>query len=282
LYVVVFFTMTYVDSPALGWWAGGHSLLTKAAVTNAPGDMPAFFREGADELALMSHEPDNWKDPAAPHLRSTERPEHFIDLEYLDGAELPQTRVELQRLLVGKKLDPDKSGYLPYAIVEGYERLLLAFRDHRLQPDSAAVQHRVLVYAGWLAHYAQDASMPLHTTRNYDGKPWPDNQLQQKGIHARLDAYPGKNLTAEVVAEGLKPDDVADVWKVITTTIQDSSKLVDQAYELDTQGAFENAPEKGRDFVLQRARAGARLTLNLWYAAWRNSEKLAAAGKRRE
>lgn len=271
-----------ISAPVLAWWGGGHSLLTKAAASSTPDDMPAFFRDAAEELALMSHEPDNWKDPAAPHLRATERPEHFIDLEFLEGAEMPATRVELQKLLIGKQIDPDKAGYLPYAIIEGYERLMLAFRDHRLQPNSAAVQHRVLVYAGWLAHYAQDASMPLHTTKNYDGKPGPDGQLQQKGIHARLDAYPEKNLTVEAVAEGLKPSDIADAWKAINAITQDSYKLVDQAYQLDAEGAFDNAPAKGREFVLARARAGAGLTLSLWYAAWRNSEKLAAEGKRAE
>ena len=72
-------------------------------------------------------------------------------------------------------------------------RLMLSFRDFRNQPDSEIVKKRVIVYAGWLSHYCEDCAMPLHTTKDFDGRPGPGGTVEQKGIHGRIDAYPEKN-----------------------------------------------------------------------------------------
>jgi len=256
------------------WWSGGHKLLTLAAAAKMPADVPEFFRKAGEELAEMATEPDNWKDPATPHLRITERPEHFIDLEWLEDKPLPRERIELMKLLSGKGEDPTRAGFLPYAIQEGYERLLLAFREYRKRPDAPAVQHRVLMYAGWLAHYSEDAGMPLHTTKFYDGRPGPEKEVVQKGIHAKIDAYPEKHgLTAEAIAEGLAVEQADEAWLLVLKTIGEANKRVDACYQLDTQGAFDTAPEKGRQLMLECTRAGVKLTADLWYSAWVNSGK---------
>jgi hypothetical protein len=113
--------------------------------------------------------------------------------------------------------------------------------------------------------------MPLHTTKFYDGQPGADGQIQQQGIHAKIDAYPEKYLTPAAIAEGLTAEASADVWPVITRSINESHKFVDQCYELDRQGGFDKAPEKARGLMLARAHASAKLTLDLWFSAWKNS-----------
>jgi hypothetical protein len=259
---------------SMAWWRGGHRVCTQAALAALPADMPEFFRKGATQLEEMSHQPDAWKSLTASHLRSTEHPEHFIDLEYVDDKRYPQTRAEWVKLLADKKLDPYKVGTLPYALVENYERLMLAFREHRDHPDSITTQQRVLIYAGWLAHYCQDAGMPLHTTKDYDGRlPIADEKVAQKGIHNRMDSYPEKNnFTVELLSEALTADDKVDVWPMIVKFIAESHTKVDQSYELDKDGAFGLSPEKGREFILMCAKRSTQLTLDLWYSAWKNSD----------
>jgi hypothetical protein len=258
----------------LAWWNGGHQSATQAALSKAPEDMPAFFRKASVELSEMSTEPDNWKHLTAPNLKRTEAPEHYIDLEYLEGKPIPQSRFELVKYYVTKDIDLSKGGFLPHALQENYERLMLAFREHRNRPDSVSAQQRVLMYAGWLAHYAQDAAMPLHTTINYDGKPGVNGAPSpQKGIHNRIDAYPEKfGITAELMAEGLKAEHAISVWPLIVKTIQESHTHVERCFELEAEGAFEKSPEKGREFILARTRVAAKLTLDLWYSAWLNSD----------
>ena len=266
-----------VHSYSAAWWTGGHKLCTAAAVAALPEDVPEFFRKAANDLAEMSMEPDNWKNPTAPRLRATEQPEHFIDLEFLEGAKLPKDRPEYVKLMNEKKIDPFKAGFLPYALQENTERLTLAFREYRdrvdKKLDTRSVEGRIIVYAGWLAHYCQDAGMPLHTTRYFDGRPQGEEKFAQKGIHARIDAYPEKHgLTIDMLKEKQTAEDLVDTWPAIVKFIQTSYTFIDKCYELDKEGAFDTAPEKGRELMLDRARASTKLTLDLWYSAWKNSD----------
>ncbi|HEY3321560.1 MAG TPA: hypothetical protein VGP72_13915 [Planctomycetota bacterium] len=259
------------------WWSGGHHSFTRTAISKLPEDVPAFLRNAAAEVSEISSEPDIWKHPSAPHLKSTEHPEHFIDIEYLDGQPIPKQRFDLTKIYVNKNVDLAQGGFLPYSIQEGYERLMVAFAEYRKHPEAPGLQQRILVYAGWLAHYCQDAGMPLHTTRIYDGKPNPDPAAKpfQKGIHAKMDAYPERNgFTPEVVGEGMKAEHLDDVWAAILATIDASHKLVETCYELDLQGGFDKEPAKSREMMLERSKACTKLTLDIWYSAWIDSAKL--------
>ncbi len=262
-------------APVLAWWVKGHESITAAACQALPDDMPAFFRAGARQLAHGSGDPDRWKNPGTPNLRSTESPNHFLDWEDYQGKALPTTRYKAIALLVELKQDPEKAGMLPYAIVEHFDRLTCAFYDYRQDSDNQAARAKCLVYGGVLAHYTGDAVMPLHTTRDYDGRKGPDGRLRQKGIHAKIDAFPERHgLTAEEISRGIKPRKLDDVWTHVVQTLQDSHKLVDRCYELDQAKAFDRPTPESRQFILDRCRAGAQFTADLWYTAWLRSASL--------
>ncbi|MCY3019400.1 MAG: hypothetical protein NTW87_10300 [Planctomycetota bacterium] len=262
------------------WWIGGHKIFTLGAAAKLPDDVPAFFREAAADIADAAAEPDDWKVNLTPHLKASEHPEHYLDLEYLEGQPIPEQRYDMLKYYYTKGIDPNKGGLLPYAIQDGYERLLLAFRDYRTRPDSKAVRERIVVYAGILAHYCQDATMPLHMTKEYDGKPDARGVIQQKGIHARIDAYPEKNgFTPEMVNKDLVAEPVASIWPLLTKTIATTFGHVGRCYELDAAGAFEQQPQQGKEFILERSRAATKLTMDIWYSAWKNSAQEAPAGK---
>jgi hypothetical protein len=259
---------------ARAWWSGGHRAMTLAAVKMLPPSLPGFFRDAGDELAEMALEPDVWKSQLTPRLRAAEQPEHYVDLEYFEGQPLPRSRYDaLRYYIVEKHIDPSRGGTLPYALEEGCERLQLAFQAVRREPKSEEAWHRAVCYAGWLAHYCQDACMPLHTTVNYDGKPGPGGGQVQRGIHARLDGYPEKNgFTPDLLAENQSAEQVADVWTRINAALRGSFEKVGECYALDAAGGFSTRPEQARDFVLQRARLSAKLTADLWLTAWEKSD----------
>lgn len=266
-------TMIACQRSAVAWWSGGHKACTAAAVKMLPEDVPEFFRSATEELAEMSTEPDEWKSQMAPRLRASEQPEHFIDLEHFDGKPIPRHRFEALTHYMTKHIDIGKGGTLPYAIEEGFERLQLAFRQVRIYPESVGAKHRAIVYAGWLAHYCGDLAMPLHTTVNYDGKPGENGQTIQKGIHARLDAFPEKNgFTAEMLADKQTAERHKSVWELIERTINESHTHIDECYELDAAGGFDKEPEKAKAFVRERTRVAAKLTADLWYTAWVKSD----------
>src|SRR5205085_41618 len=133
--------------------------------------------------------------PSCKHLRNATSPDHYLDYEDLNGKELPADRYAFLQLVYDMKKKPERVGLLPYAIMENYDRLSVAFYDLR-QADKfkadarvkAAIEARCLVHAGVLAHFTGDLAMPLHTTIHYDGRLAGGGKVEQKGIHAKIDA----------------------------------------------------------------------------------------------
>src|SRR5262249_9009398 len=170
-------------------------------------------------------------------LRSSTSPDHFLDLEDFGGRELPRDRWKAITLLIEIKQQPDRTGMLPWAIMENFDRLSCAFYDHRQDPKNAAIQAKCLVHARVRAHCAGDAAMPLHTTRDYDGRK-KDGKFVQRGIHAKIDALPERHkLSAEEISRELKAKKLDNAWDHVVKTIQESHTHIEKCYELDAAGA---------------------------------------------
>jgi hypothetical protein len=287
---------------APAWWVKGHQAVTEAAAMNLPDDMPAFFRAAGKQLGHLAGDPDRWKNPDAKHLRAAEQPDHFLDSEDYDGNEWPEDRYKAARLLAGRlRKQPERTGMLPYSLMEHFDRLSVAFYDYRqvlekekklaemgdrasdaekkaVEGEKKAIEMKCIVYAGVLSHYCGDTAMPLHTTIHYDGrmdKKGPDGKKLQLGIHAKIDGFPENNgFTPEEISRGLTAKEIPDVWKHIRESIMESFKHVDRCYELDAAGAIDKPTPDSREFIMQRCKVGAQFTMDLWYTAWKRSAKL--------
>ncbi|MCS6865909.1 MAG: S1/P1 nuclease [Gemmataceae bacterium] len=269
-----------LGSWAIGWWSGGHETIAEAAAARLPDDVPAFFRNGGKHLAHFAVDPDRWKNRDTPFLRAEEEGNHYLDMEDLEGRPLPAThRFDAMKMIYTElKKDPNKVGLLPYAIMENYEKLVVAFADYRKNPTNSSIPMKCLVHGGVLCHYTGDAAMPLHTTRDYDGRRQADGSFRQKGIHAKIDGFPEKNkITAEEVCRGLEAKKIDDVWAYVNKFIAESHTHVAKCYEFDAAGAFDKPTAESRAFILARVRAGAQFTLDLWYNAWLQSATLRGA-----
>jgi hypothetical protein len=259
------------------WWVKGHETVAKAAAARLPDEVPAFFRAGGKALAHYAGDPDRWKNKAATFLKASEAPNHFLDLEDLDGNELPLDRFKAIELCQRLKVKPDKVGLLPYAILENFDRLCCAFYDHRQDPENTAIRAKCLVYAGILCHYTGDTGMPLHTSRDYDGRRNAEGKLVQKGIHAKIDGFPEKNgFTPEEICRDIEAKKIDDVWKHTLAQIDESHKHVKRCYELDEAGAFDKPTEESRKFILERCKLSVQFTVDLWYTAWLRSKTFPA------
>ncbi|MCC7262917.1 MAG: hypothetical protein IT369_10385 [Candidatus Latescibacteria bacterium] len=265
-------------APAWGWWAGGHALITRAAVQALPGEMPEFFRQGAEAMARLAPVPDAERNPALSHLRSAGRGEHFLDLELLGGKALPDQRYDFLKLCAAAGQDPAQVGTAPYAVAEWTERLALAFAQHRRWPANTLVQSECLTAAGHLAHYAEDLCQPLHTTLHYDGRAGVDGKSPRSGIHEKVDALPEKlKLDPAELAKGLAPVTGDSLMPLILAQLQASNGLVDSVYALE--GELDH-PESARvrAFAEERSRAAAALTAGLYLRAWAISASVELPG----
>src|SRR5947207_5967221 len=84
---------------APGWWVIGHGTITEAAAFGLPDEMPAFFRAAGKSLAHLAGDPDRWKNREATFLKSAESPNHFFDMEDVEGNELPPDRFKGMQLI---------------------------------------------------------------------------------------------------------------------------------------------------------------------------------------
>ncbi len=101
---------------------------------------------------------------------------HFLDLDHYGAPPfraLPRAYDEAVARFGRRALE--EQGVLPWHV----ERMAHRLADEIRRRDWQAAR----TTAGHLAHYAADATMPLHATENYDG------QLSgQRGLHRRIEA----------------------------------------------------------------------------------------------
>lgn len=268
-------TLGVLAVATLGWHEREHTRITRLTAHVLPNDMPAFFAAGVPRLAAhLCIDPDVFKHDAAPQLSAVERPEHYLDLEYLAGRDLPEHRYEFAALCRELGWDVPRVGALPYAITEWTQRLMLAFAEHRRWPDDPDIQAKCLTYAGLLAHYAEDLCQPLHTTVHFDGRvAKPGDPPPHSGIHFKMDRLFRKLHTpdAEVVAD-LQSEPFDDLFAAVVAELKRSHALVDQVYALESalpEGDAENINDpKVEAFALDRLRTSVVFTASLFHTAW--------------
>jgi len=260
---------------AFAWWTEGHAWVVRRAISALPDDMPAFLREGEARIAFYSMEPDLWTNTDLPALRSSERFNHFFDIELLGGRPVPPTRLEFLALCKELQLDPAVVGALPYAVQEWYERLVLAFGEHRKFPQDEAIRDKALYVAGVLSHYSGDVAQPLHCTVHYDGRAAADGTSPRTGIHLKVDALPGRpEIAAADSVQRLQAEPIQDALAATVAAIRQSNGRVERVYRLEdrlppVEGPLEGPPDpQVRGLVVECMEAGAVLTASLWHLAW--------------
>jgi endonuclease/exonuclease/phosphatase family metal-dependent hydrolase len=269
-----------IQVPAAAWHGEGHGNATRLAVASLPDDVPAFFRASGEAVAHCALDPDLFCRPIGPaEVHGTERPEHYIDLERLKGGDIPATRYELLKWAFSQGYEPGDVGLLPHAIVEWTQRLSVAFAEHRRWPANEHVQMKCFVYAGILAHYAEDLCQPLHTTIHYDGRAKADGSSSRTGIHQKVDALLGKlapNLLVPLDPDQIQPFE--SLFSSVVSEVKASHALLDRVYQLEAQYPDTRAPmvsgSEVERFTSERMQASAKIAARLMLTAWRDSAKI--------
>ncbi len=295
-------------SPSIAWDAYGHRTIAQAALERLAKDpaFPAWVLAGPSRtmIAYQSGEPDRWRATRTPSLKHENDPDHYIDLEDLTpfGLELqsmPRLRYEyVKALALAKQAHPEKAkpynpamdaartqeypGYLPYAIMDHYEKLRASFYNLRVlealndpsRADAIAMARaNVQSEMGLLAHFVGDAAQPLHTTTHHHG--WvgenPKDYTKDRTIHARVDGAPGLfDPDMQALTSGDMPALDADPWTQVLAEIQRSFAKVEPLYELE-KGEGLNS-EKGRAFIQERMADASATLAALYRHAWENSK----------
>ena len=120
---------------ALAWGATGHRIIAVLGVKALGPGLPAFLKSPDALVAIgeLAREPDRSKGAGRIHDAMRD-PAHFIDLDdagkvggVLALEPLPSTRGEFDAALRAGGTDSSKTGYLPYAMIDGWQQLTKDF-----------------------------------------------------------------------------------------------------------------------------------------------------------
>jgi hypothetical protein len=269
--------------PAAGWGDEGHRWINRIAVEHLPGDMPAFFTGAAARISFLGPEPDRWRDGRELYkaLAEVNGPDHFVNIDNPENfAALPNDRYQYSDWLRAHGKEPQSVGFLPYSILENYQKMQVLFRlwrDRQHAGERDQIEQNIVYYAGVLGHYVGDGAQPLHTSIHYNGWATSSNPegYTREPLHWRFEG--------EYVKARLKPEDFSslvkparkldDVFQDTMNYLFESYRLAPEVYKMDKTFRWDdnNQNEVSKRFVATRLAAGAQMLANLWYTAWLDS-----------
>lgn len=220
------------------WDYDGHRVVNQLALASLPADFPAFVRtpDAQERIAFLSGEADRWRNtPEEISFSHATAPDHYFDMEELEGVGIPAAALPIFRYEFAVKLavargahpemflpiDANRNkdhtqeliGFLPWTLAENVGKLkssfsyLKAYEQHGGTPEEIANAQANIVYAmGVMGHFVGDAAQPLHTTKHHHG--WvgenPKGFTTDRGFHQWIDGgYIAK--TGGLDLEKLKP-----------------------------------------------------------------------------
>jgi hypothetical protein len=251
-------------------------------------------------IGELSRELDRSRGAGQTHDNERD-PGHFVDafddLTLFGGpslAALPATRLEYDTALRAVGATQYKAGYLPYAIVDGWQQLRLDFaywradiagekyakNDEERAWFAADRKLRELITLrdlGVWSHYVEDASQPLHVSVHYDvwgDFPNPEGFNTKRGLHAKFEsAFVARNVAEADIAPLMVPyrDCACTIEARTAQYLVATQAFVLPLFRLDKAHAFDASDPDGKAFVLARLAAGASELRDMVIDAWHAS-----------
>ena len=281
--VIAVFLVLSLAPPASAWGEEGHRYINRVAAEHMPADMPLFFRNAGARLTFLGPEPDRWRDTKELNkaLGEVNGPDHFVDIDKPENFEaLPNDRYQYGDWLRAQGKDPKVIGFLPYSMLEGFQKIEVLFRlwrDPQHEAERDQIEQNIIYYAGVVGHYVADGSQPLHTSIHYNGWTTSSNPqlFTREPLHGRFEG--------EYVKAQIKPEDFSGLVKTATKLqdpfadivkyLVDSYNHVPELYRMEKKVRWDanNRNADSKKFVTERLAAASQMLANLWYTAWLGS-----------
>jgi hypothetical protein len=283
------------------WGATGHEWISGIAIEKLPDSLPDFVRttEAAAEIAVMGRELDRSKGAGKTHDAERD-PGHWLSLAddgsvvgVLPLAELPPSREDYDTKLRARGFTQYRAGYLPYAIVDGWQQIAKDFAYWRaatkgaetaatpeerawFEADRRLREKLTLRDIGVWSHYAADAAQPMHVSVHFSG--WGNfpnpNGYSDKDFHAYFEGeFIKTNVVRAEVAAEVGPYRACDCSIEARTQALLLASLaeVGPLYALERDGGLKPGDRRGIVFATARLAAGASAVRDMIVDAWRQS-----------
>ena len=301
--VAILFTLLLLPHrEVLAWGASGHRIISRLAIESLPAAVPAFLRtsRAAALVGELAREPDRSKGAGDSHDHDRD-PGHYINLSddfavagVVPIDPLPATREDYDTALRSKGTDEYKAGFLPYAIVDGWQQLQKDFAywraDAAAERSVASKTDRawfardrrlremiVLRDLGYWSHFVADASQPMHVSIHRDGwgdYPNPQGYSATKGFHAAFEgAFVARYVRPVDITNRLRPsrDCECSIQTATVAYLRETHSQLLPLFKLEKAGAFSVNPAAGRDFAADRLAAAVSELRDMIVMAWRTS-----------
>jgi hypothetical protein len=293
------------ESPAgpVPWGARGHEIAARAAAAALPAGVPGFFRDAAPQLVYLNPEPDRWREQSLAEMDQAWSYDHYIDLENVVDVDALAASSAFEDASLGALSEADRfryirrlyesgmerperdAGFLPFRIVELYQRLVTEWRLWRAETNptvKAWIEDRIVSDAGLLGHYVTDASNPHHTTIHFNGwnadAPNPGGYTYDRDFHYRFESqFVDAHLDDALVRTrmgGSSTSVAGNARAAVLDHLQKSHARVEELYRLDRDVGFDpnqQASAEVIDFAAERLASGADMLRTLWWSAWLES-----------
>ena len=305
LAVMAFATAAALPQHAFAWGATGHRLVGELASSALPLEVPEFLRtpEAARQIGEVAREPDRSKGSGEPHDADADRAHHIDVGDDLrigrNGPELqklPSTREAYDTALRAAGSDEYRAGYLPYAIIDGWQQLVtdlaywradIAGAKYANTPaertwflkDQYTREGLTIRDLGFLAHFAADGSQPLHVSVHRDGWgnfPNPQN-FTVRGLHAKFEgAFVRNTITPKDIEANLAPyrDCRCTIQQRVGDYLGTTQKEILTLLEIEKADGFDMASEGNKAFAAKRLAAATAELRDLIVDAWRRSAEV--------
>jgi hypothetical protein len=293
--------LTATSLPAGAWGFLGHTLISRAGASGLGPALPAFVRDAAavDEIAALGPELDRSRDAGETHDRDLD-PGHYADvgddgtIYGVDLSALPPTREAYDTALRAAGSDEYRAGFLPYALIDGWQQIAKDFAIWRIDDagarrapgsadrawfaaDRALRQVLTLRDIGVWSHYVGDASQPLHVTVHFNGwgaYPNPNGYSVSHTVHADFESrFVDAHATLAAVTARMRPpaSSGAPIAAQIGAYLRATEANVGPLYELEKRGDFASGSAAAVNFTNARLADGAAELRDLITLAWVDS-----------
>ena len=263
-----------------GWGFHAHKLINKTAVFSLPPELAAFYKRHIDHIESLAIQADQRR-----YVSETEAMCHYLDADHY--GEEPSKIIPkdwFDAISIYGKDTLKTYGILPWHILETQKKLEKAFKEKNVK--------QIIHLSADLGHYMADASVPLHTTENYNGQ-----LSNQHGIHALWESrlpelfsteynlYTGKvkywnnpkhNIWETFFHSFAQKDSVLFLEQKITDRFPNDQKhhfekrgnATQKVYSYEFSDAYHNSLDH---MVERNMKIAIKSIASLWYTAWINA-----------
>lgn len=299
LLISMFLSLLY-SPESYAWGAKGHRLITEIAIKDLSKEIPYFIStpENMGYLMELSREPDRSRGAGLSHDKNLD-PAHFIDIDnegYIAGVvninnPLPQNREAYDELLRKNNSNEYLMGYLPYAMLDGWQQLRKDFAYWKVddvgeressnlemkqwfQEDKKLRELIIIRDLGYWSHFIEDSSQPLHATIHYNGWVSQENLNQfsrSKKIHSQFETvFVDKYIELDMIQKNLKSINLQDCKfeNYLQEFLVESYNNVNQLYTIEREQGFEKLTKVNQKFVVEQLARGTSFLRDSILSAW--------------